>query len=61
MNLALQGLRRRGLDDGMKRPLTRYRGSSPEGRAFGCASLGVWALPYAFVIQRRNWRDKTER
>ena len=24
------------------------------------ATLGVWALPCAFVIQRRNWRDKTE-
>ena len=24
------------------------------------ATLGVWALPYAFVIQRRNWRDKKE-
>ena len=23
------------------------------------ATLGVWALPYAFVIQRRNWRDGT--
>ena len=32
-----------------KNPLTRYRGSSPKGRAFGCArsSLGVWALPDA--------------
>ena len=41
-----------------KSPLTRYRGSSPKGRAFGraCATLGVWALPEAFVIQRRNWR-----
>ena len=31
--------------------------SLPEG-AFGHAraSLGVWALPDAFVIQRRNWR-----
>ena len=29
--------RRRGLDYGMKRPLTRYRGSSPKGRAFGCS------------------------
>ena len=31
-------------------PLTRYRGSSPKGRAFGCArsSLGVWALPDTF-------------
>ena len=29
-----------------KNPLTRYRGSSPKGRAYGCAhvSLGVWAL-----------------
>ena len=50
--------RRRGLDYEMKRPLTRYRGSSPKGRAFGCAhaSLGVWALPDAFVIRMRNWR-----
>ena len=30
--------RRRGLDYGMKRPLTRYRGSSPRGRAFGYAN-----------------------
>ena len=39
-----------------KNPLTRYRGSSPKGRAFGraCATLWVWALPCAFVIQRRN-------
>ena len=31
--------------------------SLPEG-AFGdaCASLGVWALPDAFVLQMRNWR-----
>ena len=46
-----------------KNPLTRYRGSSPKGRAYGRAraSLGVWALPDArvacnAVIQRRNWR-----
>ena len=41
-----------------KNPLTRYRGSSPKGRAFGCArsSLGVWALPDAFVKQMRNLR-----
>ena len=31
--------RRRGLDDGLKCPLTRYRGSSPKGRALGCAQL----------------------
>ena len=39
-----------------KNPLTRYRGSSPKGRAFGGArsSLGVWALPDAFVIQRHR-------
>ena len=44
-------------------PLTRYRGSSPKGRAFGRvrASSGVWALPEArvacnAVIKRRNWR-----
>ena len=32
-----------------KNPLTRYRGSSPKGRAYGCArpSLGAWALPEA--------------
>ena len=29
----------------------------PEG-AYGCAraSLGVWALPEAFVLQMQNWR-----
>ena len=44
-------------------PLTRYRGSSPKGRAYVRArtSLGVWALPDArvasnAVIQMRNWR-----
>ena len=39
-------------------PLTRYRGSSPQGRAFGRAdvSLWVWALPDVFVKQMRNWR-----
>ena len=39
-------------------PSVAYGASSlPEG-AFGRArvSLGVWALPCAFVIQRRNWR-----
>ena len=41
-----------------KNPLTRYRGSSPKGRAYSCAraSSGVWALPCAYVIQGRNWR-----
>ena len=40
----------------VKPPLTRYRGSSPQGRAYGCAraALGVQALHEAFLIQRRN-------
>ena len=44
-----------------KTPLTRYRGSSPKGRAFGCArsSLGVWALPEAMrCLQRCNTKAK---
>ena len=32
-------------------------GALPRGEPLGARNLrGVWALHYAFVIQRRNWR-----
>ena len=32
-------------------------GALPRGEPLGARNLrGVWALPYAFVIQMRNWR-----
>ena len=37
--------------------LSRLRRQLPPGGSLGmCATIGVWALPEAFVIQMRNWR-----
>ena len=48
-----------GLDksDCIALSLSRLRRQLPPGGSLWViATLGVWALPCAFVIQRRNWR-----